>query len=104
MVIVLVRRCVKRDKETEFLESYRQQKPTDNADFLDEELTKVVTSETLPEPMRSLPLACDGDCVTYVNVARWKTAEAFRNHFDPRTYHDPAIECSDRLRVVLELV
>jgi len=53
--------------------------------------------------MRSLPIT-SADCVTYLNVARWKSAEAFRQHFNPRTMHDPEIETSDRLRIVLEIV
>jgi hypothetical protein len=102
MVIVLIRRSVKREKEAEFLATYSQEKPN-HPDFLEETLTKVNDSTDLPEAMRSLPIT-SADCVTYLNVARWKSAEAFRQHFNPRTMHDPEIETSDRLRIVLEIV
>jgi hypothetical protein len=44
------------------------------------------------------------DCVTYLNVARWRSAEDFREHFKPKTMHEADVECSDRLRAVLEVV
>jgi hypothetical protein len=102
MVIVLIRRCVQRDKETEFLASYSWEKPN-NPGFIDETLTKLDSSADLPESMRSLPVGCN-DCVTYLNIARWRSAEEFRRHFKPQTMHDPKIECSDRLRAVFDVV
>ena len=104
MIIVLIRRSVRRDKELEFIESYRQQKPVDNPDFIGEELTKVDSSNSLPESMRSFPLTAGDDCVTYINIARWKSREAFEKQFSPRTFHNSTIETSDRLRAVLEIV
>jgi len=53
MIIVLIRRCVKSGKESEFLESYSREKPN-HPDFIDEYLTKVDTNENLPEPLRNL--------------------------------------------------
>jgi hypothetical protein len=102
MVIVLIRRCVRRNKEPEFLSSYSREKP-DHPDFITETLTKLNNSDELPESLRSLSIGCE-DCVTYLNVAQWKSAESFRQHFNPRTMHDPNIECSDRLRAVFEVV
>jgi hypothetical protein len=101
MVIVLIRRCVRPDKEKEFLDRYSKEKPQ-SSDFLGETLTKVEDSASLPESMRSLPIM-GTNCITYLNIASWKSAEAFQQHFDPATMHDPAIEISDRLRVVLEV-
>jgi heme-degrading monooxygenase HmoA len=102
MVIVLIRRCVKREKEAEFLANFNREKPN-HPDFIDETLTKVSEATDLPEPLRNLPIAGD-DCVTYLNVARWKSAAAFNEHFKPRKMHDPETEVSDRLRAVLEIV
>jgi hypothetical protein len=102
MVIVLIRRCVRRDTEAEFLASYNREKPK-HAGFIDETLTKLNNSTDLPDSMRSLPVGCD-NCLTYLNVARWRSAEDFRQHFQPKTMHDPKIECSDRLRAVFEIV
>ena len=102
MVIILIRRCVKPDKEAEFLASYNRDKPTHRG-FIDETLTKLNDSKSLPESMRSLDVGCK-DCVTYLNVARWQSAQDFHDHFKPQTMHDPDIECSDRLRAVFEVV
>lgn len=104
MIIVLIRRCVRRDKEQEFLASYRAQKPTENPDFLGEDLTRLDQAEDLPESMRSFSVGCGTDCVTYINVTRWRTAEAFRKHFKPETAHDPAFETADRVRAVLNVI
>ncbi len=102
MVIVLIRRCVRPEKEEEFLASYNREKPN-HADFISEHLTKVSSSADLPEAMKSLDLG-GGAGITYVNVAFWKSAKSFGQHFSPKTIHDPAIECGDRVRVVLDVV
>jgi hypothetical protein len=93
---------VRREKEPEFLASYNREKPT-HPGFIEETLTKLNSSDELPESMRSLPIGC-GDCITYLNIARWRSAEEFRQHFNPQTMHSPEIECSDRLRAVFEVV
>ncbi len=51
--------------------------------------------------MKSLPI--DGEGITYINVATWKSAKSFEDHFKPKAMHDPEIECADRVRVVLEV-
>lgn len=99
MVIVLIRRSVRPEKEAAFLAAYNREKPN-HPDFLSETLTKVSSSSELPESMRSLPIGGQG--ITYVNVAFWKSAKSFEDHFTPKTMHDPEIECGDRVRIVLE--
>ncbi len=101
MVIVLIRRCVQPDKEAEFLASYKSDKPK-HPDFIDETLTKLKL-DNLPESMRSLRIGCE-NCLTYLNVARWRSAKSFEDCIKPRTMHDPEIECSDRLRAVFESI
>lgn len=100
MVIVLIRRSVRPEKEAEFLAAYNREKPV-HPDFVSETLTRVSTSGELSASMKSLPIGGDG--VTYVNVATWKSAKSFEECFNPRTMHDPEIECEDRVRVVLEV-
>jgi hypothetical protein len=102
MVIILIRRCVRRDKEAEFLANYNREKPN-HPDFVAEHLTKVNSSMDLPEPMRTLPIG-EEDCITYVNVAFWKSAKSFEQNFQPKTMHDANIETADRVRVVLDIV
>src|ERR1700733_232711 len=100
MVTILIRRCVRRDKVPEFLENYSREKPN-HPDFVSETLTSVRDSDDLPEPMRNLKLASE-NCVTYINVARWKSVESFIAHFDPFIKREPEIETKDRVRIVLD--
>ena len=104
MAIILIRRCVRVDREAEFLARYNREKPT-HPDFIDETLTKVDTSAGLPPALRSLALTCQAG-ITYINVARWKSVDGFiqtfGGHFN--SPHDPDIECAPRERVVLNSV
>jgi hypothetical protein len=103
MIVVLIRRCVKADRETDFIKSYNREKPT-HPGFIDETLTKLDSSKDLPEPMRSLSMGCPLGCITYLNIARWRSAKDFEEAFKPRTMHDPETECSDRQRAVFDIV
>jgi hypothetical protein len=101
MDIVIVLRCVKRDKKSEFLKSYAAQTPK-SPDFIRETLTELNSSADLPPALRSLPLGCNCEnCITYLNIAEWRSAAAFVAEFSPTTTHNPDIECCDRLRLVL---
>src|SRR5712691_341644 len=64
MVIILIRRFVKPDKETEFLENYRAQQPLNNPAFIGETLTRLVDSSSLPGGLRSFALG-EPSSVTY---------------------------------------
>ena len=103
MHIILIRRCVKENSEREFLKNYKEQKPTANPDFLKETLTKVRNSNDLPMSMRNMPINCE-NCVTYINIAWWKSAEAFIKQFNPQIDYDPKIECEPKVRIVLDEV
>jgi hypothetical protein len=104
MAIILILRCVRRDREAEFLKVYNQERP-DHADFISESLTKIDNSTSLPEPMRSLELT-NIDCIPYLNVAFWKSALSFYEHFKDKinVKFNPDIEVCDRLRLVLDEV
>ncbi len=102
MIIVLIRRSVRPDKEQEFLNSYVRDKPT-HPDFIEETLTKLASPANLPEGLRSFETA-GPDCITYLNIAKWKSAKSFADHFDPKTIHDPTIETADRVRAVFDVV
>lgn len=103
MYIILIRRTVRKDKVVEFLKSYKAQRP-DHPDFIDERLTRVMADTDLPEPLRSFNITSGEEGITFVNVARWKSWESFNTHFKPATTHEKEIECSDRVRVVLEVI
>jgi hypothetical protein len=92
MVVILIRRCVKPDKEAEFLESYKNTAPK-HADFMGETLTKL-RLEGLSESMKGLghELGCSG-CITYLNVARLKFADSFEDALSPFIEHDVQVEC-----------
>lgn len=102
MIIVLVKRSVRADKIEEFFASYNHDKPT-HPDFIGEKLTKLNSSEELPEAMRSFHVETPG-AVTFINVAQWKSAKSFIENFKPQTMHDPDIEAADRVRLVLDVI
>jgi hypothetical protein len=107
MVIILIRRFVKPDKETEFLENYRAQQPLNNPAFIGETLTRLVDSSSLPGGLRSFALG-EPSSVTYLNVARWQSWEAFAAQFAEQVSSsigfDPEIETAPRQRAVLEAI
>jgi hypothetical protein len=100
-VIILIRRVVRTDRLEEFKAKYVAERP-DHPGFIAEYLTQVNGSESLPPALRSLSLAT-ADGVTFVNVAVWKSAQDFNDHFWPKKLHDPELELEDRLRVVLDI-
>jgi hypothetical protein len=100
-VIILIRRVVRADQVDAFREHYVAERPT-HAGFIAEYLTEIDTREDLPPALRSLSLAAP-DGVTFVNVAIWRSAEDFEEHFAPRTLHNPDLELADRVRVVLKV-
>jgi hypothetical protein len=102
MVIILTRRCIKPKMESEFLAEWRNTTPT-HPGFISQTLTKLQASAGLPGPMQSLTFGC-GNCLSYLNIARWESAADFQEHFKPADMHDPTYECSDRLRAVVEIV
>jgi len=100
MVIILIRRCVRPEKEKEFLANFKH--PV-HSGYIGETLTKVRDPKNLPEPMRSFNVQGE-NCVTYINVARWKNVECFMECFPPHTPHDIELETEARVRVVLNVV
>jgi hypothetical protein len=106
MVIILIRRFVKLDKEAEFLESYRAQQPLSNPAFKGETLTRLVDGSSLPAGLPSFALG-EPSSVTYLNVARWQSWEAFAEHFADQLASgsfNPEIETVPRQRAVVEVI
>lgn len=103
MVIVLIRRFVRSDREKEFLEKYCAQRPSRNPDFKGEVLTRMSSDAAVPPTLKSLPLGGPG-CVTYLNVAQWASWEAFAGAFDLDDVFDPEIETAPRQRTVLDVL
>lgn len=104
MVIVMIRRFVRLDKEADFLQSYRDQKPVNNPAFKGETLTRASDDAALPPGLTNLQLRGEG-CVTYINIAKWDSWQAFNAHFDPQVgVFDPKIETAPRERAVFEVI
>lgn len=103
MVIVLIRRFVRSDREKEFLNRYRSQRPRQNPDFVGETLTRMSDDSDIPKSLKSLPLGGPG-CVTYLNVATWASWKAFAGAFDLSDVFDPEIETAPRQRTVLDVI
>src|SRR5215831_14354317 len=56
MVVILIRRFVRADKEDEFLRNYLAQKPLENPEFLGETLTRVSDATGMPAGLRGFAL------------------------------------------------
>jgi len=105
VVIVLIRRFIRADREEEFLARYRSHRPTNNPAFKGEHLTKVSDDAGLPPRLRSFRLE-EPSCVTYLYVSRWDSWQAFEKHFLEayQSDFDPEIERRPRERIVLDVV
>lgn len=103
MVIVLIRRFIRADREADFLTKYQAQKPIDNPAFKGETLTKICEASGVPAGLRGIALNGPG-CVTYINIAKWDSWEAFASHFPLADTFDSEIETASRQRAVLDVI
>jgi hypothetical protein len=109
MIVVLIRRFVRIDKETEFLARFQKEKPLDNSSFKGEILLRAKIDQSLPKRLRSWDVN-EPNCVTYINIAKWASWEAFAEHFhvdpgqDPSSNYDPDIETAARDTAVLTVL
>jgi hypothetical protein len=106
MDIILIWRFVRADREGEFLEAYQKEQPSNNPDFAGETLTRLNSQSALPPSLLSAEEA-PPDSITYLNIARWRSWEAFAAHFgldaqhyDPQRF-DSELETAPRRRLVL---
>ncbi len=104
MIIVMIRRFVRPDREGQFLTDYRASQPNNPA-FLGETLTRLSEDTGLPPGLRSLELSAPS-CVTYLNIARWESWSDFLSAF-PKSAEgggfDPDVETAPRERAVFEV-
>ena len=100
-VIILVRRLARTDRLEAFRERYVAERPK-HPGFIAEYLTRVDGRDALPPGLRNLPLATS-EGSPFVNVAVWKSASDFAEHFRPECSYDPEIELAPRARVVLDI-
>lgn len=100
-VVIIIRRVARNDRINEFLKGYHSQRP-DHPGFIAEYLTEVNTDTDLPEGLKNLPMAAQGGA-TYLNIAFWRSAKEFDDHFGPEITHDPDTELEDRQRIVLDI-
>jgi heme-degrading monooxygenase HmoA len=109
MIVVLIRRFVRRDREKEFLARFQTEKPLNDNHFKGEILLRVNDDPTLPEALRSWKVG-EPNCITYINVAKWDSWEAFAKHFrvdpaqNPSSNYDRQIETAARQASVLAAV
>lgn len=104
MVIILIRRYARRDREAEFVEAYKKDDPTGKDGFLYESLTTIDRNDDIPPALKG-GLEIKPDCVNYINVAVWESWEKFQKEFNPAAdWFDDSIEVYPRERVVLNKV
>jgi hypothetical protein len=80
MVIIIIRRFIRADREQEFLAKYQSQSPTQNRALKEETLTKVSEESKLPARLRSFTVNGPA-CMTYLNIAKWESWEDFAKQF-----------------------
>lgn len=106
MIVLLIRRYARPDREAEFLRLFAAQRPVGNPDFLGETLTRIGDGATLPSAVPAL-LTPVADAVNYLNIARWRSLAAFERQFAAQLAapggYDPEIELRRGEIAVLEI-
>jgi hypothetical protein len=108
MIVVLIRRFVRTDRERDFLARFQREKPTNDEHFKGEILVRVNDDPCLPQALRSWKVG-EPNCITYVNIAKWASWQAFAKHFkidparDPSLNYDPEIETAARQTSILSV-
>jgi hypothetical protein len=107
VVVILIRRYARPDREAEFLHVFAAQAPAGNTDFLGETLTRITECAELPTDVPRL-LAPEPSAANYLNVARWRSWDAFARHFAVQLAapggFDPAIEVRRAEIAILDAV
>jgi hypothetical protein len=105
MIVVLIRRFVRADRVERFLDTYRAQQPSKNPAFKGETLARVSDESSLPAGLRGFALNGPA-CVTFLNVAKWESWQAFVDEFSAQidSGFDPEIETAPRQRAVLDVI
>ena len=102
--IILVLRCVKPDREKEFLESYKHNPTTKG--FREEVLTKLDGSESLPIGLRNF-ISNENNCgILYLNIAIWDSVAEFKGEC-PEAFVETDEEFDNefwRRRAVLDVI
>ena len=106
MIVILIRRFARPDREEEFLRVFAAQRPAGNPDFLGETLTRITDGAALPPAVPRL-LRPSPDAIDYLNVARWRSWESFATQFAAQLSapagFDPQIETRRGEIAVLEV-
>jgi hypothetical protein len=103
LFIIIIRRYVRPDREQEFLDTYRADLSR-HVDFLGETLTRLSDDQEIPPAMATL-FSSIPNCLTYVNIAKWKNWASFVGQCKMTPgWFDAEIEVAPRERVVLELI
>ena len=80
MIVVLIRRFIRVDREKEFLARFQTEKPLNDNHFKGEILLRVNDDPALPEALRSWKVG-EPNCITYINVAKWDSWGGIRQAF-----------------------
>ena len=105
MVVILIRRFARLDREAEFLRLFAAQRPKDNPDFQGETLTRLANGDVLPPGVPAL-FERTADAIDYLNIARWRSVAAFERQFAVQLAapggFDPEIEVARAQIAVLD--
>jgi len=103
--MVLIRRCIRPDREQDFLAWHRAQPAVQREGFLGKTLTRLGDTSALPPGLNNFHLGSNPGCVTFIMVERWQSIEAFRAHVpNASTSDQDQFEAAPRQRVILSVV
>jgi hypothetical protein len=103
--IVLIRRFIMPDRNTDFLAWIARQPAVTASGFISKTLTRLDPSLELTPGLNGFHVGGNGDCITFVMVERWKSLEHFKAYVPKASTSDQdEFEAWPRQRVVLPVV
>jgi|tagenome__1003787_1003787.scaffolds.fasta_scaffold20380533_1 hypothetical protein len=83
-----------------FLARFQSEKPLNDNHFKGEILLRLNEDPSLPEALRSWKVG-EPNCITYINVAKWESWEAFARQFTLNRAQDPSSNMIPKSRQLL---
>jgi heme-degrading monooxygenase HmoA len=103
--VVLIRRCIKKEREQDFVAWHKAQPALQREGFMGKTLTRLDDASELPPGLNSFHVGANPGCATYIMVERWQSIEAFRAYVPNATTSDQdEFEAAPRQRVILSVV
>lgn len=103
--VVLIRRCIKKERERDFLAWHKAQPLLERQGFKGKTLTRLDDASHLPAGLNSFHLGANPGGVTFIMIERWASIEDFRAYVPKAgTSDQDEFEAAPRQRVILSVV